>query len=165
MKRILSFIFAICLFNSCTTEEIVEVQENFFEASAFEIVLDFTPQNDYSFVEPYGFEVLPSDVTLVYISWEVDGGQDVWRLVPQTVIFEDGNDLVYNYDFTQNDVRFFLEGSNLGILGPEWTQAQVFRVVVVPAQNLGRGVDIDNVDYSDMEAVMEAYNITEFQKR
>ncbi len=165
MKRILSFIFAIFLFNSCTTEEIVEVRENFFEASAFEIVLDFTPQNDYSFVEPYGFEVLPSDVTLVYISWEVDNGQDVWRLVPQTVIFEDGNDLVYNYDFTQNDVRFFLEGSNLDILGPEWTEAQAFRVVVVPAQNVGRGGDFESVDYSDLQAVMEAYDITEFPKR
>ncbi len=67
--------------------------------------------------------------------------------------------MVYNYDFTQNDVRFFLEGSDLDGLGSEWTQAQVFRVVVLPTLNAGR------VDLSDLDAVMEMYGITEFEQR
>ena len=63
----------------------------FIAASAFEIVLDFTPENDYSFIEPYGFEVLPTDVTLVYISWEFLNGEDIWRLLPHTAdTLEDG---------------------------------------------------------------------------
>ncbi len=162
MKRILSFItlFALLL-TSCEGDPGPPGLDGLDGeiAPAFEIVLDFTPENNYQFIEPYGFNVFPSDVTLVYISWEVDNGQDVWRLVPQTVIFEDGNDLVYNYDFTQTDVRFFLEGSDLDGLGPEWTQAQVFRVVVVPAENVGR------VDFTDLDAVMEMYGIQEFQRR
>ncbi len=98
-------------------------------------------------------------MTLVYISWEVDNGQDIWRLVPQTVQFPDG-DLTYNYDFTQNDVRFFLDGTtDFTLLDPSFTDAQVFRVVVVPADNIGR------LDLSDIDAVMNMYGIEEFQRR
>ncbi|WP_299521653.1 hypothetical protein [Winogradskyella sp.] len=167
MKRILSFItvFALVL-TACEGDPGPPGPPGFdgldsdqFAAEAFEIVLDFTPQNNYEFIEPYGFPVAQSSVTLVYISWEVDNGQDIWRLLPQTVIFEDGNDLVYNFDFTQNDVRFFLEGSDLDGLDAVWTQAQVFRVVVLPTLNAGR-LDVSNID-----AVMEAYNITSFESR
>ena len=128
-------------------------------SSAFEIVLDFTPGNNYEFLEPYGFNVLPTDVTLVYISWEVDNGQDIWRLLPQTEYFDDGV-LVYNYDFTQNDVRFFLDGTtDFSLLDPSYTDEQVFRVVVVPADNVGR------LDISNLEAVQDAFGITEFPRR
>ncbi|GGI57824.1 hypothetical protein [Winogradskyella haliclonae] len=159
MKRILTFIFAITLLNSCTTEEIVQVQNNDFVSSAFEIVVDFNAANNYEFIEPYGFNVFPSDVTLVYILWDTINGQDVWRLVPQTVIFDNGDDLVYNFDFTQDDVRFFLEGSDLDNVDDIWTQNQVFRVVVVPADNVGR------VDNSDINVVMQRHGITSFPRR
>ncbi|MFP4845892.1 hypothetical protein [Winogradskyella sp. PE311] len=167
MKRILIFIFAMSIFNSCTTEEIVEVREsNFlFEAPAFEIEnVSFNPSanfdNDYRVREFYGFEVLPTDVTLVYILWEtLDNGTEIWRQVPQTVIFNDGNDLVYNFDFTQTYVDFFLEGSDLDNLDPIWTQNQTYRVVIIPSNNVGR------VDFSSLENVMELYGITEFEKR
>ena len=164
MKRILSFITVFTLLlTACEGDPGPQGPPGrdgaIIASSAFEIQLDFTAANNYSFVEPYGFEVLPTDVTLVYMSWEVDNGQDVWRLLPQSVVFDDGNDLVYNFDFTQNDVRFFLEGSDLDALGPEWTQAQVFRVVVIPADNVGR------LDITDLNAVMEAYDITTFEQR
>ncbi|NNE31861.1 MAG: hypothetical protein HKN40_05775 [Winogradskyella sp.] len=129
-------------------------------SSAFEIELDFDAANNYEFVEPYGFEVFPADVTLVYVLWEtLSDGTEVWRALPQTVQFNDGN-LVYNYDFTQTDVRFFLEGTtDFNTLDASYTQNQVFRVVVLPADNVGR------VDYSDLNAVMEMYGITTFSKR
>ncbi|MGJ8593321.1 MAG: hypothetical protein ACSHXF_12280 [Aquaticitalea sp.] len=128
-------------------------------SSAFEIIVQFNSGNGYSFVEPYGFNVLQTDVTLVYILWDTVDGQDVWRLVPQSVQFDEGT-LTYNFDFTQQVVRFFLDGTiNFGLLGNEWTQNQVFRVVVVPADNVGR------VDYSDINVVMDAYDITSFDKR
>lgn len=175
MKRILTLIsvFAL-LFTACEGDQGppgFDGQDGaIIASSSFEIEnVDFNPsgnfENDYRVRELYGFNVLPTDVTLVYILWENRDGQDVWRLVPQTVIFDDGNDLVYNFDFTQTYVDFFLEGSNLGILDDVWTQNQVFRVVVVPADNVGRGVNVNHVDYSDLDAVIEFYNITEFPKR
>jgi hypothetical protein len=128
-------------------------------SSAFEIVIDFNTDNNYSFIEAYGFDVYPSDVTLVYILWDTVNGQDIWRLLPQTVEFEDGT-LVYNYDFTQTDVSFFLDGTtDLNNLDDEWTQNQVFRVVVVPADN------VDSVDISNLNVVMQASSIDSFNIR
>jgi len=128
-------------------------------SSAFEIVVDFDSSNNYELIEAYGFEVFPSDVTLVYILWDTIDGQNVWRLMPQTVVFDDGS-LVYNFDFTQNDVRFFLDGTtDLSTLDDVWTQDQVFRVVVVPADNVD-GIDIDSIN-----AVMDINNIQSFDIR
>jgi len=128
-------------------------------SSAFEIVVDFNTANNFEFIEAYGFTVLPSDVTLVYILWDTINGQDVWRLMPQTVIFGDGS-LVYNFDFTQEDVRFFLDGTtDFNALDDVWTQGQVFRVVVIPADN------IDGIDVSNINAVLNANNIQSFDFR
>lgn len=128
-------------------------------SSAFEIEINFNNSNNFEYVELYGFEVFPSDVTLVYILWETINGQDIWRLMPQTVIFDD-EILIYNFDFTQEDVRFFLDGNiNFNTLDDVWTQNQVFRVVVVPADN------IDGIDVSDINAVLDFNNIQSLDLR
>lgn len=128
-------------------------------ANAFEIEVDFNAGNGYRIIEDYGFEVFPFDVTLVYILWEQDNGTDIWRLLPQVLEFPEGQ-LQYNYDFTQTDVSIFLDGTiNFNILGSEWTQDQVFRVVVIPADNVGL------VNINNLEEVMKAGRIVEFEKK
>ncbi|MGC1633605.1 MAG: hypothetical protein WA749_15960 [Gelidibacter sp.] len=127
-------------------------------SSAFEIEVDFNAANEFSHTENFGFEVSDTDVTLVYISWETTDGKDVWRLLPQNVYFDDGT-LIYNFDFTQTDVRFFLDGTkDLSTLDAEWIQQQVFRVVVIPADNVG-------VDVSNLNDVIQAYNIDSFEMK
>ena len=56
-------------------------------SSAFEIAIDFTAENNYEFIESYGFDLFPYDMTLVYILWDTDNGQDIWRLLPQSTTF------------------------------------------------------------------------------
>ena len=173
MKHILSFIavFALLL-TSCTGPQGPPGFDGFdgidgidgqdgglIVASAFEIEVDFNADNNFQFVEPYGFEVLPSDVTLVYIEWENDAGEPIWRLLTQTEYFNDGV-LVYNYDFTQQNVRFFLDGTiDFNTLDDTWTKNQAFRVVVVPADN------IDGLDTSDFNLIMDAGAIDSFDIR
>ena len=129
-------------------------------SSAFEIEVDFNAGNNFEYIEAYGFNVLPSDVTLVYILWDTINGQDIWRLMPQTVYFDDDTNLVYNFDFTQDDVRFFLDGTtDFSTLDDVWTQDQVFRVVVVPADN------VDGIDVSDINAVMNLIDIQSIDLR
>ncbi len=167
MKKIVSllFVFAVVL-TSCTGDQGPMGPPGFDGlngkdgeikvSSAFEIEVDFNAANEFSHTEKYGFPVLNTDVTLVYISWETVDGKDVWRLMPQNVYFDDGI-LIYNFDFTQTDVRFFLDGTKtLSTLDAEWTQKQVFRVVVIPADNVG-------VDVSNLKDVMQAYNIDKFE--
>ncbi|MFD2917883.1 hypothetical protein [Psychroserpens luteus] len=161
MKKILALLFiSTFLFTACEGEQGPPgFDGGLIVSSAFEISVDFTQTNNYEFIEAYGFQVYPSDVTLVYILWDTQNGQDIWRLLPQTVEFIDGN-LTYNYDFTQTDVRFFLDGTtNFNLLGQEWTQNQVFRVVVVPADN------VDGLDTSNLDLVMQANTIESFNLR
>ncbi|MBD0831729.1 hypothetical protein [Aestuariibaculum sediminum] len=123
-------------------------------SSAFEIEINFNETNNYEYFESYGFDVYPFDVVMVYILWDRD--ENIWRALPQTIFFQEGS-LIYNFDFTQEDVRFFLDGNiDFSLLGGEWTQNQVFRVVVIPADN------VDSVNLNDYNNVIETLNIKAF---
>ena len=129
-----------------------------------EIAGTFNAGNGYSlFYEfPQTVEVFESDVVLVYILWDVaeDGNGeplDIWRLLPQTRILDQGL-LQYNYDFTFLDVSVFLESDfDLGTLTPEYTDNQVFRIAIVPAEFAQSA----KMDTSNIEAVMSSLNIRE----
>lgn len=104
-------------------------------ATAIEIVTDFTPANNFRLEEPFGFEVFPADVPLIFIRWEQSGnGTDIWRPLPQTAYLDAGI-LSYNFDFTTDDFAIFLEGTfnNFADAGPDYLNNQIFRVVMVPA--------------------------------
>ena len=129
---------------------------------ALEIEGTFSFDNDYRifFEFPQTVEVFESDIVLVYILWEqVDdpnGGDpiDVWRLLPQTRILDQGL-LQYNFDHTFLDVSIFLESDfDLGTLLPGDTDNQIFRIAVVPAEF---GTD-PSIDLTNLDSVMEAMN-------
>jgi hypothetical protein len=167
MKSLFSLLTVFALLTACEGDPGPQGPPGFngldgeiIAASAFEIVIDFNASNDFEYIEAYGFNVLPTDVTLVYILWDTINGQDIWRLMPQTVYFDNDTTLVYNFDFTQEDVRFFLDGTaNFGTLDDVWTQDQVFRVVVVPADN------VDGIDISNINAVMSINNVQSIDLR
>ena len=123
-----------------------------------EIQGDFTSQNDYMlyYEFPSNFEIYDGDVVLVYILWEVaDGNIDVWRLLPQTVVLDEGI-LQYNYDFTLGDVQIFLEGTvPFNTLLPAETDNQVFRIAVLPAE-LAKD---KSIDVTDLNAIMNKMKI------
>lgn len=131
--------------------------------TVLEIEGTFDLANDYSlfFEFPQSVEVFESDLVLVYILFEQvddpDGGDpiDVWRLLPQTRILDQGL-LQYNYDHTFLDVSVFLEADfDLGTLMPGDTDDQIFRIAVVPAEF---GED-PNVDLSSLDSVMDNMDI------
>lgn len=133
-----------------------------FLGSVFEIEGDFTSHNNYAlfFEFPSSITVYESDVVLVYILWEQvedNNGEwlDVWRLLPQTVVLDDGV-LQYNYDHTFVDVQVFLEGTiDFNTLLPAEAQDQVFRIVVLPADFVAQ----KNLDISDYNLMMESLGV------
>lgn len=167
MKKIVSLLFVTAmLLTACTGDQgpagppgntgTPGEDGGLIEASAFEIDITFDSDNDFSYIEDYGFEVLESDVTLVYRLWTNSDESTAWRLLPQTVSVNNRN-LIYNFDFTQSDVRFFLDGTvDFATLDPEWTENQIFRVVVIPADN------IDGVNVSNINEVIQSYHIESF---
>lgn len=127
--------------------------------SVYEIVGDFTAENDYSIFSefPDNIEVYESDIVLVYILWEqIDDGQtDVWRLLPQTGVFDEGV-LQYNFDYTMTDVLIFMEGTlPPELYQPSETDDQVFRIAILPADFVTK----KSLDISDMNDVMNSLQI------
>jgi hypothetical protein len=103
-----------------------------------------------------------TDMTLVYLLWETvpdnnNGTLDVWRLLPQ-VRYTNFGEFQYNYEFTNIDVDVFLEAPDpltLDQLPAADVSAQLFRVVIIPAN-----VDFNAVDINDYNAVMSATGLT-----
>lgn len=128
-----------------------------FEAEVFEVTRSFAPGNNYSSLITLNPPILDSDIVLVYLLWDVDNGTPIWRQMPQTVQLDEG-DLQYNFDFTRFDVNLFLSSADfpLTILGPQWTQNQTFRIVLIPGY-FGSA----RVDFSDYNAVMHMLDLKE----
>lgn len=173
MKKLYYPLFALAftlLFSSCYFEEGppgprgypgydgidgVDGEESF----VFEYEFSFTAPDYGVILElPTGFEMLDSDVILVYFLWEVtNDGVEIWRALPQRFYFEDGV-LEYNYDFTKYDASVFLDGNvNFDALGAEYTDNWIARVVVVPGQFSGRST----LDFSDYAAVKAYFKLSD----
>lgn len=128
------------------------------ESYVFEYELSFTaPDYNVLLNLPSNFNMLESDVILVFFLWEIDeDGTEIWRSLPQTLYFVDGL-LEYNYDFTRYDASVFLDGTiPLDELGAMYTDNWIARLVVVPGQFANGRTSIDHSDYN---AVKSFYNL------
>jgi len=129
-----------------------------------EIEGSFTANNNYgiSFAFPNTVEVLESDVVLIYLLYDQKPdnnaiASDVWRLLPQTVILDQGL-LQYNYEHTFFDVDIFLDGDfDLSTLLAGDTENQVFRIAILPADSLGDA----SLNANDFNAVLEKLSVSE----
>lgn len=111
--------------------------------------VNLTVVNNFSASFTYPSPIFDSDKILIYFLWEIDGGEDVWRLLPQTVFVPEGI-FQYNYDFTRFDTRIFLEANfPRNQIGNEFTRGLIFRIVIIPA-------DFSNsrIDFNDFHGVM-----------
>ena len=157
MKRLLSFIITLCLFSGCTTEEIVQVQENFFSGQSFERTVNFTSTNGYftGLEIPLNINLLESDMILVYRLAGIDSdGFDIWRPLPEIVYTENGNEFQYNFDHNFDFVDLYLYAPpsfDLGLLSEIDRLEQTFRIVILPIDF----VNSSNLNINDYNAVME----------
>ncbi|MEP5254622.1 MAG: collagen-like protein [Winogradskyella arenosi] len=109
------------------------------------------------------YNLLDSDVVLVYRLEDVVtvNGQatDAWSPLPQNFFLEDANIIQYVFNHTYADVELLIDGNfELSTLDSAYTQNQVFRIVILPADLLNL-----NIDVSQLDDVIEAYNITDFE--
>ena len=113
----------------------------------FEVEADFTADNGYEYLVdiPLEIEVFDTDVVMAYILTGVDNDIDIWEPLPQTLFF--GNDiLLYGFDHTVSDVRFFLDGTiDFETLDPLFTDDIIYRVAVIPAA-FAEKIDVLNID-------------------
>lgn len=132
---------------------------------AFEAEVDFTEGNGYSQIVnvPSNIEIYESDIVAVYLLWAVEegSGYDVWQPLPVSHFFDDGGEMQYAFDHTVENVQLFLTGDiNLGTLGNDFTQDQIFRIVVLPAEY----VQANKINMSNMNEVMKAVDVTKMKR-
>ena len=139
MKK-LSLLFTLCAFvilSSCTGPTGPQGPPGYSElGQVFEATINFNEGNDYfrRITYPSNVVVYESDVVLVYLLEEVDGGFDVWSQLPQTYFLNQGT-LLYTFQHTYVDVDIFLDANfNLNTLGPNYTDNQIFRIAILPAE-------------------------------
>jgi hypothetical protein len=129
----------------------VNILGNVFEAN-----VTFSPANGYSTLVPFpnNIEVFESDVVMVYLLEEQisdpTGPIDVWTPLPATFFVNGGSQVVYNFNHTFLDVNLFLDGNvNLDTLGPGFTNNQIFRIAILPA-NFAEEFNINIENYSEV---------------
>lgn len=154
MKTLLKFVaFSGLLFLTSCQKEIIE--EVTVLGKVMEVQVNFTPSNGYSalFEFPQNITVYESDVVLVYLLEDTINSVDVWTLLPQTFFTEYGS-LMYTYNHTFYDVSMFLTANfNLDLASTAYTQNQVFRIAVIPAE-----YSLENP--ADLELVMNQLQIS-----
>ncbi len=127
----------------------------------FEVTVDFSPANNYQvLVEfPQDIEVFESDVVMVYLlETEISdssGPIDVWTPLPQSFFFDNGSELVYNFNHTFLDVSLFLDGNtNLDTIPFEFIDDKEFRIALLPA-DFANNPNVDLYDYMSIQKQLE----------
>lgn len=165
MKNLIFAIFSVIVLTSCEGDQGPQgPQGPYIVGTVFEIGgVNFNPGNDFSFLGfysdyiPAGIEVYSSDIVLIYLLEKVVDGNDVWSLMPQT-FYLSGGTMQYNYNHTLQDFEIYLQGNiNLTALDPSFTQNQVFRIAVLPA-DFASSAKIDITNYDSVAAAIKAEN-------
>jgi len=163
MKKILLLFSAVGLLSltGCNNDD------NFDQdtiAEVFEVAnVDFNP-NDYSVVLPLDPSLYSGDMILVYrLTDDPDTDLDVWQLIPRTLYFDNGDEIDYDYNFTQEDVLLYM-GANFDLpdVDAAYTQDQVFRIVIIPGNGSNFRKNANSLDqYKDYNAVIKKYGIND----
>ena len=176
MRKIASLLFALTfLLTSCTGDQgppgfdgAPGIPADEYAAQSFEVSpINFQYDNNTGLQEvivalPY--DLLDSDVVLVYRLDEVVtiNGQDTdaWSPLPQNFFLNDTDIIQYVFNHTFFDVKLLIDGNfNLSNLDTGFTQNQVFRIVILPADP----VSSLDIDFTNLDSVIEAFHITEFE--
>ncbi|AOW09623.1 hypothetical protein [Flavobacterium gilvum] len=135
-------------------------------AEVYEVTkVNFDATNNYNPIIPLVPAILPSDMVLVYRLSGSTNGNDIWTALPDTYFLSDGTrDFGFNFDFSINDVALYLEAKNLAGVSTNFRLNQIFRIVIIPGYVTGNtSKKVSKSNFSDYNAVVEKYNITESQ--
>lgn len=106
--------------------------------------------------------ILASDMILVYrLAGVANNGDDIWEPMPQTYYFNNGEELDIRFDFTQRDIQIYLDYTDPSVLIPQYTQNQIFRVVVVPGYFTNK---ISDTSYNAVKDVLK-FSDADFTER
>lgn len=164
MKRIflLLAIVGMTAFQSCNSDDTADQRDTDTIAEVFEINqnTNFNNGNQYTISYTLNPRIYTSDVVLLYrLDGQDSNNNDIWVPLPKTYYSQNGIDEIdYSFDFSVSEIFIYLGFTNGDTLTPQFTNNQVFRVVIIPGYFSGARL-ANPVDLSDYNAVIEAYNL------
>lgn len=111
--------------------------------------------DDVATIEPESDAVFVYRLELV----EADGGGtiDTWSLLPQNFFLDEGI-IQYVFNHSASDVEIIIDGNyDLSGLDSGFTDAQTFRIVVIPSATFEVNSD---VNFADFDQVQERFNLS-----
>ncbi len=156
MKKIITLIcFSFLCFTSCVEDDEVDLDTIGITYELDNVNFEIANGDTITFTFPT--ELFSSDKVLVFRFLGTQFGKDVWEPLPSIFFLENNLIINYRFDFSSTRVNIFLESNNPDSLTPSFTDNQVFRIVVIPAEFANdTAVDLNNID-----SVMSALKIQE----
>ncbi|MDO4728965.1 MAG: hypothetical protein Q4B43_08195 [Bacteroidota bacterium] len=110
-----------------------------------DVTVSFSPSNGFNVTVPLPQQLYNSDVVIAYEMSGIDGGNPIWKSLPSTY-YVNGGEVRYFYDYTRNDIAFYLDTDLPPQAVPiQYVANKTFRIVILPAHLLS-DVDVTNFD-------------------
>lgn len=139
---LLSFLIFACSNNDETVINTDTIGQT-FEVSNIDFISPDGFQAFVNIIVPNSITVFDSDVPLVFVLDPVASaanGLDVFEPLPRSFFFTNGGFAQYRFNFIFDsatgifDLDLVLESDDFDALGNDFTQNQIFRIVIVPSE-------------------------------
>jgi hypothetical protein len=162
MKKILLLFTALgaLTLSSCSNDD--DVRSDTVASVVETPALTFTSAGDYQILVEFDQTYPQYDSALVYRRiFDSSANVNAWQLIPRTIFLDNGDEVDYDYNFTQSDLILLL-GANfpLNEIPADLTTNQVFRIVMIPGSLNGQA-KAAKVDFKDYNAVIKHYGIND----
>lgn len=167
MSTILSAIFALA---SCSGPQGIPGRDGengqTTISETLEVQANFLPEYEYTEEITLNPPIIDGDAIFVY--WLSSEKPDVWRPLPYTVYFEDGNELDYTFDYALSNVQIYL-GFTHRTPPSDFCLNQIFRIVILPSLLIQNSTELDkdrlqSMDYNELTNTLKNSNI-KFKER
>lgn len=158
MKRITLILAVIGMvtLGSCSNDDDVD-RDTIAEVYELRNVdFGYNPTDGYLIYETLNPQIAHGSSIIMYrLSGTIDSSTPIWQPIPRTLYFPEG-ELDYDFDFTREDFTIYAGGTYDLNLTPNFINNQTFRLVIIPGYASNK---MSNVDLSDYNAVIKAFNI------
>lgn len=166
MKKIIT-LFAVTgmfILQGCTIENDPDFVDNDTIAEVYQldnVGFNYNLNDGFNIYEELNPLLYDEDVILIYrkIGYINATNAPIWQLIPRTIYLENGRELDYDFDFSNEHFIIYAKGNYDVRLTPQYINNQTFRIVIVPGSKSGSAKFANKNDFSDYNAVIKKYKI------